>query len=421
MSGWIFAQTATTASQDDQARISSIMTKVDDFYLYGLNGGGLDKCLKWLNSVEGERDIKFLTEHYEACSTLNLRTLANRLAGTASKVTLPFLLKALVDSDVGDKVLDNLAVPGDTLEQKILIRRTLAPLVAAWLKPSIGRVKVREETITNVISMLPRLDADFARQTLCTDEFLSPSGRWVSEVLDSFSRAHVALPEARVQSMLETWKPAALRIDAKRNEITNYVSVLQALALTDSKKCLSLTFDLQRLKPDETFYSLWPVIMEANGLGEFHDRIFDALGDTVKFDALPIEAKRYVAVLEILAIANEGIEQVFTSSAYNEWQFGMQGFEAIGHTNYVKFLRNVERLFGENGVPRDFDERQKVIQTMSPSFTDQVERIYGLHSKATDPKLALETTSPYYLLSLYAAKHAHVLRKSVEILKRSKD
>ena len=59
----------------------------------------------------------------------------------------------------------------------------------------------------------------------------------------------------------------------------------------------------------------------------------------------------YFSAVEILAIADEGIEQVFTTSAYNEWDYALQAFEEAGDQEYPKFLRAVAQLFGPGGPP----------------------------------------------------------------------
>ncbi len=242
------------------------------------------------------------------------------------------------------------------------------------------------------------------------DEFFSPTSVRVEEALKAFNAADIHLPKEKIDELLNAWEAKAGTEETDRKYLYCYVEVLSALAMVDPERSVKLTDQLQRKRPNEAWL-LMHVIEKAHGLEHLVWTLSPALDDPGLFAPLPLEAKRYISAVEILAIADEGIEQVFTTSAYNEWNYALQAFEEAGVHEYSKFLRAVALLFGPGGPPADYAERQKVIESMNPSFREQIDVVYKKRAEGQKGKTYVDAR---YLIAMYAAKHADVLRKIVK-------
>lgn len=242
------------------------------------------------------------------------------------------------------------------------------------------------------------------------DEFFSPASVRVEEALKAFNAADIHLPKEKIDELLNAWEAKAGTEETDRRYLYCYVEVLHALALVDPERSVKLTDQLQRKRPNEAWLLLY-VIEKAHGLEHLVWSLSPALDDPALFAPLPLEAKRYISAVEILAIADEGIEQVFTTSAYNEWDYALQAFEEAGDQEYPKFLRAVAQLFGPGGPPADYAKRKKVIEAMNPSFREQIDVAYKKWAEGQKGKTYVDAR---YLIAMYAGKHANVLRKLVK-------
>ncbi|MHB1082406.1 MAG: hypothetical protein ACYC67_23645 [Prosthecobacter sp.] len=389
----------------DEVKLKAVLKKTEGFYRSV--GLGVDEYLVWLRSDVGKVEVKFLTEHYSELSRSNQRRLSEELARTGAESSAPFLSRALSDPEVGEEVIKSVSftfMPGRNLEPEFC--RQLAPAVLPWVVPQKGFPSVKD-----AMQVLARLSSALAMKHFYNDEFFSPASARVEEALKAFNAADIHLPKEKIDDLLDAWEAkAGTEEETDRRYLYCYVEALHALALVDPERSVKLTDQLQRKRPNEAWLLLY-VIEKAHGLEHLVWSLSPALDDPALFAPLPLEAKRYISAVEILAIADEGIEQVFTTSAYNEWDYALQAFEEAGDQEYPKFLRAVAQLFGPGGPPADYAKRKKVIEAMNPSFREQIDVAYKKWAEGQKGKTYVDAR---YLIAMYAGKHANVLRKLVK-------
>ena len=240
-----------------------------------------------------------------------------------------------------------------------------------------------------------------------------------------------SLTRERIEAILKSSKENALRGPVYGEDVKRYLDSLDALARYDPGRTMKLVEEFRRAQPERE-YDLWWIVMTAHGLVEFRDLCYDALSYRELFNQLPVEAQRYISTLGLLAVADEGLEQAFTTNIYDvEWNYALGCLEELGQKQYVGLLRKVEGLFGPNGPPKDYDARQKVIDSMTASNPQsgaeeqgfgalmlKIDKLYKEYAQSYEEATELEKTDTHYLLSLYAAKHAEILKKCVPLLKR---
>ncbi len=402
------APSLKAAEKADEVKLKTILSKTENFHQPG--EPTVDGYLAWLRSDAGKSESKFLTEHYSDLSRSKQRSLAEELACTGAEAAAPFLCRSLADPQVGDEVIRRIGyafLPGRNLEPAFC--EQLAPAVLPWVAPEKGYPATPE-----ALQVLAKLSPELAMKHFYKEEYFSPAAARIEEALKAFNAAGIRLPQQKIDELLNAWEARAERKEeTDRRPFYLYVEALSALAVTDPERAVRLTDELQRERPHDA-YCLAPVIEKAYGLENLVWWLSSALDDPPSFAAIPPEARRYISATSILMLADEGIEQAFTTTACNEWDDALQAMDEAGDVEYPKFLRAVAQLFGPDGPPADYAQRQKAIEAMNPPFHEQVDAVYEKWAEGQKGKTYLDTR---YLLAKYAGKHAEVLRKWMRPLK----
>lgn len=383
----------------------------------------MHRCRLWLATPEGKAQIALLVENYDLLPPLYRRQLAEQFAGSESIEAVPLLKKALSDEQgIAMSTIGELVIPHDGQGRpEAWFSQPIAPLLVPWLDHQSPQDSQRELMTRRIIELLPIVDADLATKTLGTREFLSPQSPWAGFTYAQFNRWGIKLPLEQIENTMSYSLGVMNASKAGKLESGSYVAALEALALHRPREAMERVYAFQMCYPGESG-QMTGVVLAAHGLADFFRLNFNALGDPIVYQKLPDEARRFISALCLLTIANAGIEQVYTTDTYDyQWEDGIRGLEEINMpSTYIAFLRKTEKVFGPQGPTKNYQKRQEAISAMNPSLNEQIDGLYDEWANSNDSRDEISPRNRVpedYLLVLYAAEHAEVMRSCVPLLR----
>ena len=148
--------------------------------------------------------------------------------------------------------------------------------------------------------------------------------------------------------------------------------------------------------------------MAAAGLTGLYDRLCDFHDDRKKFEALPEPARIYFALSYFVADSeNGGVGQALGNSTGDLLPLVRKGYQEVGDPRGASYLEAMLKPVGPDGPSLDREERNRQMDEMEPDFWTQEDDLGDEWAKEWADKPWVSTT---WLLSLYANKHAAVLR-----------
>ena len=357
----------------------------------------------WLKTETGREEALYLAEHYEKLSGDRRYAMGIELARTGVVEIVPFVTKALADSQNGLRVLSGVFFACHMIKPEKAYSCGIAPSVARW----IGKDGSSDQD--KAIALLPRLDAELAGKVLLTESYLSPNSSSAVYVVEAFNGAGIKVPLEFISVLLRAWESPAANPKSEYGVLRGYEQSIIALALHDPNKAVAVAERLIAKRPDCSD-SVSKVYLAANGLTGLYNAICD-LADKPDFARLPKPAKIYFAVTYFESdCSNGGILQALGNSTGDYWPLVREGYEAMGYAQGIRFLDNVCKLFGPTGPSTNRKERNRQIDAMKPPFWEQEDAVMAAWDADTKDKPWVYVD---LLLNRYAAAHAAVLKPLV--------
>jgi len=246
---------------------------------------------------------------------------------------------------------------------------TVFPALVALLDRKDGSVSGRAP------ELLLLIDQERALPLLLSAEYFSTTNCQLQYILSALNRVEHPIPHDKLLPLLDKLAPLA-------NEYPHSYAYAEALIAFARNPDPTTEAHLR-----ETLSSPTDEVREgaAKALQIFHN-IDDPWAfvcqriDEVGWDDLSVPQKLYIAVSVYNGeVNNGGHAQYFFNSGGNDYEWVLEGLQAIGASKRAAILAEVVNLFGPSGPSTDREERQRQLARMSPkqdAHIDQSDQDY---------------------------------------------
>lgn len=363
---------------------------------------------KWLATPEAPLEIAYLLAHFDQLSADMKKHIPVSLAQAGAISAVPLILKALEDPQINSEIVLKLLLMGRYPDGDF--GRRIAPK----LLPLIAN--------DYAISLMFRLDRNFALQSLTTEKYLGANSPISLQILKQATYGGDKIPRHLLDSLVTGWRNAPNLESSFHN---HHVGV-RALALYGADVALKEAESMVALHPDLSYYYS-EFVLNAAGLSGLFEGLAEYALDLKKWAALPEPAKIYFAVQnlefelfpgypfdEVLPVAYAGnMDEGKAEGDLIPWV--RKGYQDSGNTLGTQWLDWMLKPFGSNGPAADGKARTAQMQQMRPEYSEQIEALedsWEDHREATLPNT--KPPGAGWLVSRYATKHVDVLKPYVK-------
>lgn len=358
----------------------------------------------WLKTEHGVRDVAFLAENFDQLPQLKKLEIPTELARTGLLVVVPLVKKSLTGSRMP---LAGLFYACRVGKHEPGFGKAVAPSVVPW----VGKNESKIATDDMAAQILAILDPELATRVLLEDRFLNINYPQVHWILKACNEGGLKVPLNKIEPLLAAWEVLAANPECDYRIERGFQEALKALAPHAPERAIEKAEQMIKLRPDWS-EKLAELPLLAVGLSDLYYKLADVADDPARFAKLPKAAQHYFAVTYFEAdCANGGISQALGNSTGDYFPIVVDAYRTIGDNRSLEWLAMMCQPFGKDGPPQERLKRNQQMDSMSPPYIEQIEKI-EMQWKSRHPNVGW-MPSTAWRLARYASQHAEEIRNAL--------